>query len=498
MKESRFKTLLQAFRSKKGFAKYQVESFNHFIDDRIQEVIDEIGTIEPESDRLGEFEVELGEVRVGEPSVKEADGSLREILPQEARLRGISYAAPIFLEMTTKGEGEVKEQKEVKIGEMPIMIRSDKCPLSDMNEEELIEAGEDPDDIGGYFIINGTERVLVLLEEVAPNRVIVEKKDKKKIAYAARINSERRGWGQRHTINKRKDGLITISFANARKLPLISLLRGLGLETDKEIVESITPEDEYQEEIYANLYETDASDTEEALEYIGKKMKVSQKEYRKERAEEVIDKYLLPHIGQDEEDRMMKARYLGRAAKKMLYISHGKLNPDDIDHYRNKRLRTSSDLLEILLRSKLLGRVGLISRIKYNYHKIARRGKVPTVNTVVESDMLTNQIQSAFATGLWVGGRTGVSQRLERTNYIKTLSHLRNVVSPLSTQQEHFEARELHATHWGRLGATQTPEGPTIGLRKYLALLASISTGLKQEKAEDALKNLETEIEGLE
>lgn len=494
MNETRFQSLLKAFKSERGFAQYQIDSYNRFINERLQAIVDEIGTIEPESEKLGNFLIELGKVRVGKPSVKEADGSLREILPQEARLRDITYSAPIFLEMTTKADGEIHEQKEVKIGEIPVMIRSDECPLSEMSEEELMEVGEDPEDLGGYFIINGTERVLVLMEEIAPNRIIVERKDKKKIEYSARINSERRGWGQRHTINKRRDGLLTISFANARKLPLVVLIRALGLETDKEIVKSITEEDEYQEEIYANLYEADVSDKEEALDYIGKSMNVSQPDYRKERAEEVIDKYLLPHISQESEDRLKKAKYLGRAAKKILYIANGELEPDDIDHYRNKRLRTSSDLLEILLRSKLLGRVGLISRIKYNYKKIARRGKVPTINTVVESDMLTNQIQSAFATGLWVGGRTGVSQRLERTNYVKTLSHLRNVTSPLSTQQEHFAARQLHSTHWGRLGATQTPEGPTIGLRKYLAIMASISTGIEQSKAEEVLTSLKAKV----
>ncbi len=494
MKKTKLQSLLKAFKSEKGFARYQIEAYNRFVNERLQEIIDGIGDIEPESERLGDFTIELGEVRVGEPSVKEADGSLRQILPKEARLRDITYSAPVFLQMTTKADGEVHEQKEVKIGELPIMVRSDKCPLSDMGDEELIEAGEDPEDLGGYFIVNGTERVLMLLEEVAPNRVIVEKRSKKKIEYAARINSERSGWGQRHTINKKRDGLLTISFANARKVPLVVVMRALGLETDKEIVQSITSEEDYQEEIYANLYETDVSDTEEALSYIGKGMNVSDEEYRKRRAGEVIDKYLLPHISQDEEGRMDKAMYLGRCAKKILYVSNGDLEPDDIDHYRNKRIRTSSELLEILIRSKLLGRVGLISRIKYNYKKIARRGKVPTINTVVESDMLTGQIQSAFATGLWVGGRSGVSQRLERTNYIKTLSHLRNVTSPLSTQQEHFDARQLHATHWGRLGATQTPEGPTIGLRKYLALMASISTGLPESEAEEILGELKTEI----
>ena len=84
------------------------------------------------------------------------------------------------------------------------------------------------------------------------------------------------------------------------------------------------------------------------------------------------------------------------------------------------------------------------------------------MQAIVESNVLTNQLVSALAIGSWVGGRTGVSQRLERGSYIKTISHMRNVLSPLTSTQEHFEARELHPTHWGKLCTSETPEGATI------------------------------------
>lgn len=489
-----FKKILKSYTKEEGFVRYQIESYNDFVNRRIQNVIDEIGEITPESDRLGDFKVKLGKVRIGNPSKKEADGSVRKILPMEARLRDITYSAPVFIEMTTIVNGTERETSEVKIGELPVMVKSDLCPLSEMSKEELEEINEDPNDPGGHFIINGTERVLVLVEEIAPNRMIIEKSSKSRLGQSARINSESKGWTQRHSVSRKEDGLWIINFANVKKLTLIVLLRGLGLETDKEIINSITTDEKYSEEIYSNLYETDVTDSDEALEYIGKKMKVSKKEQRKERAENSIDKYLLPHIGKKPEDRIRKAKYLGRVIKKLMELAHGEIEEDDIDHYRNKRLRTAGDLLEVLLRSILLGRWGLIARINYNYQKIAKRGKVPPVSTVVESDVFTNQMVSSLATGKWVGGRTGVSQRLERANFNRSIAHLRNVISPLSTSQEHFEARELHATHLGRLCTSQTPEGPTIGLRKYLALMSQISSGINQEEAEEIIKNMKAKV----
>ena len=160
-----------------------------------------------------------------------------------------------------------------------------------------------------------------------------------------------------------------------------------------------------------------------------------------------------------------------------------------MDHYSNKRLKLVGDLLEVLLRSILLGKWGLITRINYNYQKLTKRGRFPPLPSIVESNVLTNQIISAMAIGSWVGGRTGVSQRLERDSYIKSVSHMRNVLSPLTSTQEHFKARELHPTHWGRIDPSQTPEGATIGLRKYLASMSDITKGLS-EKEEKLLFNL--------
>jgi len=487
--------LINSFSKDVGFVRFQINSFNNFIDNRLQKIIDEIGEIKPEVPEVGELIIKLGKVTVGEPSTKEAEGSVRKILPMEARIRDISYTAPVYIEVTPVVNKTEQEPINVIVGELPIMIKSKICPLSQMTEDELVKNGEDSTDAGGYFIVNGTERALVLIEEIAPNRMILAKQKVGNFTELIRCNSEHNGYVQRHLIERKKDGSIYISFANIRRLPITVLLKILGMESDKEIVDAIGDE-KIVNEFYSNLYEIEVKTAKEAMDYIGKHLKIAQKEYQKERVEQIIDKYLLPHLGQQTKNRKEKAQYLIMTIKKIIGLSLGKIPEDDLDHYGNKRIKMSGDLLELLFRSILVGRWGLIARIKYNYQKMAKRGKLPPIQTIVESNVVTNQLASAMATGAWVGGRTGVSQRLERKNYADTISHLRLVLSPLTTTQEHFEARELHATHWGRFCPAETPEGPTIGLRKHMALFAEMTIGTNEAEKKKVLAALKVDNKG--
>ncbi len=493
------KPILNSFANEVGFVRFQIESFNDFVDNRLQKIVDDIGEIVPEVPEIGELKIKFGAVSIGEPSVSEADGTVRKIMPLEARLRDLTYAAPVFVEMTPVVNKVEQETVNVQVGSLPIMLKSRFCPLNKMGIEQLEVAGEDPLDPGGYFVINGTERVLILIEEIAPNRIIVQKQDIGNYTEITRVNSERGGYVQRHAIERKNDGSISISFANIRRLPVIALLKALGLESDKEIVEAIGGGDKIAEDFYGNLYETDVKTQKDSIEFIANHMKVMQKEGQKERIEQILDRYLFPHLGQDPKSRKIKANYLCLVIRKIIGLANGIVEEDDIDHYANKRVRMAGDLLEVLFRSILVGRWGLITRVKYNYQKMAKRGKLPPIQTVVESNVVSNQLTSAMATGAWTGGRTGVSQRLDRSNYIKTLSHLRMVLSPLTSTQEHFEARELHPTNYGRFCPAETPEGPTIGLRKHLALMAEVtksSSGIEKEKLLKWLKVKPEKAEG--
>jgi DNA-directed RNA polymerase beta subunit len=483
-----FVTLIKSFEEEKEWVRYQIESFNNFTDFGLQKIINEVGTVRVVQE-TEDLKLKFGEVEIGKPIVNEADGSTRKIYPNEARIRNLTYMAPVYVTITPVFNGVQEKSEKVHVGDLPIMVRSKKCMLSGLDDNGMVGVGEDPSDPGGYFVINGTERVLVLIEEISSNKPIFEKTEEGGVT--VRINSERSGFKQRHLIEMKPDGEITISFANIKKLPVVVLLKALGMENDRELCSMISKNERILNEFYTNLYETDVITAEEAFNFMGRKLKVS-KDYVKERVSQILDRYLLPHLGQEVGDRIRKDKYLARTIRKCIHVKLGLSPDDDIDHYSNKRLLMSGELFEQLFRSILLGRWGLIAKMTYNYQKLVKRGKFPSVQSIIEANTVTKQILSSLATGTWIGGRTGVSQRLDRSSYIKTISHLRSVLSPLTSTQEHFLARQIHPTEWGRLCPAETPEGSSIGLRKHLALLTEITPGLSEKKEKDFLNMLQT------
>lgn len=478
--------LLKAFKNENEWVKFQVDSYNNFIAQGLQGIINEIGTIDLNPEEGG-LKLKFGDIHISKPIIKEADGSTRKVHPHETRIRNLTYSSPLFVNITPIINGIQEKSETVHIGDLPIMVGSHICSTYGKTDEELIDIGEDPSDPGGYFIVNGTERVLVLIEEIASNKPIFEEEDDSSIS--VRVNSERSGFKQRHVLERKPDGDILISFANIKKLSIITLLKALGIETDKKICDLISKDDAVLNELYINLYQEEATTADEAIDIIGKKMRVVES-YRKERVSQILDRYLLPHVGQELKDREEKAVILSKIVNKMILMSMGKLEPDDIDHYSNKRLLMSGELLGQLFRSILLGRWGLLAKMTYNYQKLLKRGKHPSIQAIVEANSVTKQILSSLATGNWIGGRTGVSQRLDRSSIIKTLSHLRSIVSPLTSTQEHFKARQIHPTEFGRLCPAETPEGSSIGLRKHLALMAEITPGISEKETEDIIKSV--------
>jgi DNA-directed RNA polymerase subunit B len=472
--------LLRKYFEENSLVKANIESFNDFIDKELQLIIEENREIEPTiiPPNVDEFMIRLDNVWVTKPEITEADGSKRSIYPMEARLRKLSYSAPMFLEVSSHINGVQRESFTTQIANIPIMLKSKYCHLNGLGKEELIKHNEDPDDPGGYFIINGTEKVVVNIEDLASNRFMVEKESTGVSEYVGKLFSERGSYKIPHQFEKLKDGLFYITFTRVKRVPTIVIIKALGLIKDEEIMRFIGLEEDA--EVLINLYEfVDIKNTEDAIDYIAKKIGITQaREIRIQRMQEILDKYLLPHIGINREDRLWKAYNLCKMFKKMI-LTVREEGEDDKDHYMNKRLKMSGDLLADLFRVNLKV---LIGDLLYNFQRIVKRGKFPSIKVVIREKLLTQRIYSSMATGNWVGGRKGVSQRIERLNFLQTQSHLQRVVSPLSSSQENFEARSLHATHMGRLCTSETPEGTNIGLRKNLALLASISHETPEEE----------------
>lgn len=477
-----FETVVKTFFDKYGMVRHHIDSFDRFIAEGMQNVVDEVSEMVPAVIPQGssEYKIKFGKIYLGEPVIKEADGSQNNLYPSEARIREITYGAPIILELIVERDGIRNEPIKAEVGKMPIMLRSKPCLLSKLGEKELVEKGEDPSDPGGYFIINGTERVLIAIEDLRPNIPLIEKKDTGSATEIARLFSEAPGFRVPHLFERLNDGTIRVSFARVSRIPLVTLMIALGLESDEQIMKAVSEDERLVEDLMINLESiSEIKTTEDALDWIGRQMKIGQgREYRVERVSQLLDQYLFPHIGRRHSDKLEKARYLGKCCEKIIKLHYDIINEDDKDHYCNKRLKLAGELMEQLFRASFKA---LLNDMKYSFERITKRGREPPLSTVVREQLLTRRLESALATGYWVGGRTGVSQHLQRLNHMDTLSHLRRVLSPLTTSQPHFEARELHPTHWGKLCASETPEGQNIGLRKNLALLSKVTEGSDAE-----------------
>jgi DNA-directed RNA polymerase beta subunit len=227
--------LIESLVKELGLVRQHLDSYNEFIQNGMQEVVREKGVIKPEA--IENYYVRINKIEMDPPNVREADGSLNEIYPSEARIRNLTYTAPLYLEMTpvrVDGGNEIpRETSKVFIGRMPIMLKSKVCPLSRMTDEELIKAGEDPNDPGGYFIINGSERVLVTQEDLAPNRILIDKKTGS-VTTSAKVFSTAQGVRAPVTMERSKDGSLNVHFPSVpRKIPFAVLMKALGLESDK-------------------------------------------------------------------------------------------------------------------------------------------------------------------------------------------------------------------------------------------------------------------------
>jgi len=547
--------IVDAFFRERSTVNHHLASFNDFLptpdnpNSRMQRIVDEARVSEDSTDRgvirldvqktKSSIYVRVGRRRdaraqldatseptvfVGQPFVKEPVGSKPTLTPMEARLRNLTYQAPIYLRVTVVENGVERAPEDVHIGDLPIMVKSRPCNLHQGNIErdsgfplsaeeyraKLVEYGEDPADPGGYFIIGGTERVIMSLEDLAPNRIFAEFNERYGTPIeSAKVFSQRGGYRSLTVVEKKKDGVLHVSVPSASgQIPLAILMKALGMKNDEEIYQAVLgellPLDEpfvqtmkhllnvnLEECISKKLYPPEGIlTTEDALLYLEKKFATGQaKEYRQRKVDGILDRSLLPHLGDAKADRLKKALYLGRMARTVLELNLGQRGEDDKDHYANKRLKLAGDLMEDLFRVAF---TMLLKDLKYQLERSFARKKDLRIASAIRPDLLTQRLVHALATGNWVGGRAGVSQLLDRTSHMSTISHLRRVTSPLTRSQPHFEARDLHPTQWGRLCPNETPEGQNCGLVKNYALCVDVSEGADEDEVALILRDLNT------
>lgn len=476
--------ILESYLNTTSMVQQQIESYNRFIRIGMQKVLDSNSIVEPE---VSDFAIKFIGVRVEPPIIIESDSSTRKIMPNEALARNLTYAAPMYITYMPVVSGIEKEDAagEAFVGEMPVMVKSDLCYTHNMTKEQLISEGEDPDDPGGYFIIKGTERVLVGVEDLAPNRIMTTKESDGDVV--SKVFSTTVNFRARCSVTRDEYGIYKVLFPTVSKgMDLILILAALGIKVS-DISESVENK-EVQNDLLLNIDLSVAKEfaVNDALMELGKMAAPNQtKEYQKKRAEIQLDTYILPHLGAADSVRKEKGLYLLRMAEHASLVAYKHVKADDKDHYANKRIKLSGDLMEELFNNAFKF---FIKDIKYHIERTTARGRKLSVRTNINPDTLTEKMLYSMGTGSWPAGQTGISQVLDRMNFTSTFAHLRRVKSPLSKKHPHFKARDVHGTYIGKLCPSETPEGTDVGLTKYLALMAKITVGADQKALEEKLK----------
>ncbi|KAK4486930.1 hypothetical protein RD792_006241 [Penstemon davidsonii] len=497
-------TVISAYFEEKGLVRQQLDSFDEFIQNTMQEIVDESANIEirPESQhnpgRSSDFvetfyKISFGQIYLSKPMMTESDGETNTLYPKAARMRNLTYSSPLYVDVTKRviqkgydGE-EVQETQEftkVFIGKVPIMLRSSYCSLYHLSEKDLNDLGECPYDQGGYFIVNGSEKVLIAQEKMSTNHVYVfKKRQPNKYAYVAEVRSIA------ESQNKPPSGMFVrmLSRSGAKggssgqyiratlpyirtEIPIIIVFRALGFVADKDILEHICydfRDTQMMELLRPSLEEAFVIQSQQvALDYIGKRGSTIgvTKERRIKYAKEILQREMLPHVGTEEYCETKKAYYFGYVIHRLLLCALGRRPEDDRDHYANKRLDLAGPLLGNLFRM------------------CVDNGKDVNLQFAIKAKTITSGLKYSLATGNWgqanaAGTRAGVSQVLNRLTYASTLSHLRRLNSPIGREGKLAKPRQLHNSHWGMMCPAETPEGQACGLVKNLALMVYITVG---------------------
>jgi DNA-directed RNA polymerase II subunit RPB2 len=505
----------------KQLIRHHIDTFNDFMDNKILSIVKQFNPLIvyheyiPESNSYKyEIHIEYGNIYFDSPTIYENDGSSKPMYPHEARLRNLTYAVSIYMDLTmkviTNSDNEndfIKKLKRIKIGKIPLMIKSKYCVLN--NHINYQDTDECKSDLGGYFIINGNEKVIVSQEKMAENKVYVFKISKaaSKFSHVAEIKSiaENKFITPKNISIKltTKDGTygrtIKLFAPHIRlEIPLFVMFRALGITSDKDILKYIVYDLDKNADILEilkpSIQEASSKMSEELVfDYLLKGIAILgqprdiklDKTQRVKYLKNMIIKDFFPHVGPSLEK---KAYMLGYMTNKLIRCYLGHIDYDDRDSYCNKRIETPGVLMGTLFRQYF---TKLVKDMRNSIMKELNSGPWKTnkniediVNAtnlykIFKSTTIESGLKYGLATGNWgiktTSSKVGIAQVLSRLSYSSTLSHLRRVNTPTEKTGKLVPPRKLHNTQWGIICPTETPEGGSVGLVKNLALTTHVT-----------------------
>ena len=467
-----------------------------------------------------EYEVtlEFEKISIRKPTIFENNGAIHPMMPNDARLRNLTYAAPLnvdvkvittFVDHTRNGirESNVRIFPNVHLGKIPVMVSSKYCLLHDQKHIHPSNLGDCAEDVGGYFIIQGGERAMISMERMSENRPFVFRNGRgnakeKEIVEIKCIGPDNDQVPKSNTVKivyHPKNQLLTMLRATVPRIktdiPLVILFRALGVLADKDIYELIVGYDNdptYDPIIIESILEASSITTKElALAWMGEHTNTwSVKSQKQSNVQDILSEELFPQIG-GAEMNYEKACFLAHMTRKVLWTSSQRLPTDDRDGYPNKRVDIPGFLLADLFRKTYNNR--MVKDMKAALSKEIHGGSwkatgnwteivnINNINKIIKSTILDVCLKSSLATGNFgsgkIGGpsKIGVSQVLNRLNFTSAVSHLRRISTPIEKTGKLIAPRKQHNTQWGYICPCETPEGHGVGVIKNMASTASIS-----------------------
>ena len=544
---------IDAFFESHSMVKHQIDSFNDFVIRKMEHIIEGFNTIEichqymPELKRFKyKLLIDIINPTLSKPTIHEKDGSTKIMTPNDARLRNFTYAVPLNVDVKVATESwdsesnrtmtDTKRINGINIGKIPLMVRSKYCIL---HTSSSIDGGFDgvdecAYDVGGYFVINGNEKVVISQDRISENKTFVfsNSRGTSGYSYMAEIRSvsEKRFGVPKTTCLKmaaRENQYgrhVRVNLHHIKHdVPLFILFKALGMSSDKAIVELIVGSLDEDEAISTSIGGQDAKDAivkhlvasvheatdikcqAEAIEYMSRYLQINgyPKEVLADKAERfaitqrVLAEEFLPHVGND---AMKKALYLAFMARKLMCCFLGIWPMDDRDSYINKRVDTPGVLMANLFRQyygKMIKDMKAMIQKDINNGPWKATGQFTNIITkiniykIIKSSIIESGMKYALSTGNWGiksnNSKQGVAQVLNRMTYNASVSHLRRVNTPLEKSGKLIQPRKLHSTQFGYICPSETPEGASVGLVKNLAMMAFISIASTSQQVRDML-----------
>ena len=457
---------MPAFLRVRGLVRQHIDSYNYFVQTELSAILQANAKVLCDADPS--FFLRYTDIRIGSPAAEDVvDLTVTPITPQECRLRDMTYAAPILVDVEyTKGR-TLMRRHSVVIGRMPIMLRSCHCVLEGKGASELAAVKECPYDPGGYFIVKGVEKVILIQEQLSKNRILVELDAKEQVSCAVTSSTHERK-SKTNLVTKANTHRIHLHHNSfSEDIPVVIVLRAMGCGSDQEVVQLIGTE--WAELLAASVqecHELGVRTELQALDFIGGRIKEASqsgrgrpygfKKAKVDLARDALAGMVINHIPVINYNFQSKALYLALMVRRVCIAIRDRSTLDDKDYYGNKRLELAGQLLSLLFED-------LFKRFNFELKKAAEavlskpnRAEAFDCLKAIRQDTITNGLINAIATGNWNVKRfrmerAGVTQVLSRLSFIGALGMMTRITSQFEKTRKVSGPRSLQASQWGML-----------------------------------------------